>query len=313
MFAANDQYIKRKDMPIQNQPIVSVVIAAKNEAEFVKDAVESILTQDGCKLELIFVDDHSTDETVKIVEGIRKHKHDLVLLHNQKSGKCSAFNYGVKSARGDYVCIFAGDDIMPQNSLRKRLESIQNLGQDSAIVGLSKLICMSDDKTIDGMIIPRAKGKSSLSGVSPLMNRKAVELIFPVPEQLPNEDTWMDLCITFYDQIQSIHTDIICCKWRHHSGNSINHMLSYDEFSTRLGVRLEAYSLFENMNAEKLSDVNRRQIRARVKCETARRARSILGILLSGCPAKHKFRMLASANPFLYSIRSFFYGLFSGW
>lgn len=298
---------------MRNHPLISVVIAAKNEADFVKDAIESILAQDECKVELIFVDDHSTDETVSIVGGIPKNKHDLVLLHNRKSGKCSAFNYGVESARGDYVCIFAGDDIMPQNSLRKRLESIQNLGQDSAIVGLSKLICMSDDKTIDGMIIPRAKGKSSLSGVSPLMNRKAVELIFPVPEQLPNEDTWMDLCITFYDQIQSIHTDIICCKWRHHSGNSINHMLSFDEFSTRLGVRLEAYSLFENMNAEKLSEVNRRQIRARVKCEAARRAHSIFGILLSGCPTVHKLRMLASGNRFLYSIRSSLYRVFSGW
>ena len=296
-----------------NHPLISVVIAAKNEAEFVKDAVESILTQDECKVELIFVDDHSTDETVKIVEGIPKNKHELVLLHNHKSGKCSAFNYGVESARGDYVCIFAGDDVMPQNSLKRRLESIQNLGQDCAIVGLSKLVCMSDDKAINGMIIPRAKGKSSLSGVSPLMNRKSVELIFPVPEQLPNEDTWMDLCITFFNEIQSIHTDIICCKWRHHSGNSINHMLTFEEFSTRLAVRLEAYSLFEKMNRDKLSDKNRRQIRARVKCEAARRAGSISGILLSGCPTIHKLRMLASGNRFLYSIRSSLYGVFSGW
>ncbi len=298
---------------MQPVPLVSVVIAAKDEAEFAQKAIESILNQSDCELELIFVDDNSTDATVSIVESIACSHSNLRLLRNDKAGKCSAFNLGVSAAKGDYVCIFAGDDIMPPKSLSSRLESIQGLGIESPAVGLSKLRIMSDDKKVDGMVIPRRKGVSSLSGASPFMNRKAAQLIFPVPESLPNEDTWMELCITYFEQIQTVHTDIIGCNWRHHAGNSINHMLPFNDFCKKLTVRLEAYSLFEKTNSRILSEANGRRVRALVECEKARRAHSVIGIMLSGAPLTHKLRMMSAGNRLLYGVRASMYGLLSGW
>lgn len=67
---------------------VSVVIAAKNEAVHVREAVESILAQQGVDFELVFVDDGSTDETASIVRSMDHSR--LHLLTNTKSGKVTA-------------------------------------------------------------------------------------------------------------------------------------------------------------------------------------------------------------------------------
>jgi hypothetical protein len=296
-----------------NYSLISVVVAAYNESKYLADAINSILAQENVKFEVIFVDDGSTDDTFKISQEIASKDYRIKVYKNPKKGKCSAFNFGVQMAEGAYVCIFAGDDIMPVDSLAKRYHKIKDFNNEIPTVGLSKLVTMSDMPKFNGHLVPKAAGRGGLSGVSPLMNRLALNFIFPVPEDLPNEDTWMELAMLHMDEWRLIHSDIICCKWRVHSGNSLNMTLPYQEYNQRMTKRFSAYSRFFDQYHLIMSPLQREQLAGKVLCEDRRKAGDWLGVIRAPVGLKDRLRALSLINSFMYGIRRGLYGLLTGW
>jgi len=294
-------------------PDISVVMAVKNESKYIKDAVDSILSQEGLEFEIIVVDDNSTDGTLDIAEVIGAQHPRLRAFRNPRAGKVSAFNFGVHTAMGSFVCLFAGDDIMPVGSLAARWNKVKDLPVDKPVVGLYKIMTMSNDKKYDGFIMPRAKGKGSYNGQSPLMNQQMVKLIFPIPEHLPNEDTWMELAINYLTNVVIVHSDIICCHWRFHEGNSYNIKLNYNDFRRHRIDRQRAFQLFYNQFKTELSDKSRQKLSASIEFNRQYERESVKGIIFSSVDLTNKLRALSSANTFLYNVRNQFYGIFSGW
>ena len=290
-----------------------MVIAVKNEHTYVESAINSALRQDGLSHEVIVIDDGSTDDTFEILSRIATHDERLVLRRSTGVGKCSAFNQGVKLARGQFTTLFAGDDLMPPGSLAARLDSARTISGDAPIVGLCKLVTMSEDKKFDGKLIPRRKGRGALSGASPLMNRAAVSRIFPVPEVFPNEDTWMELAILHLPDLRLVHTDIIGCSWRCHAGNSINLHMEWDDYNRRITSRLKALNVFFDKHASELTPESLHELSAKVGCEKARSSGSVFGVLTSDVQFVDRLRALSITNKFMYQVRRTFFGLLSGW
>lgn len=291
---------------------VSVVIAAKNESLHVKSAVASVLSQTGVKFELIFVDDNSTDNTVEIVNSLAASDERLKVLCNPSAGKCSAFNYGVSKASGDYVCIFAGDDIMPPDSLSQRLNAVKAKSSKLPVVGLCKLKTISDDKKFDGQLVPKAPGLGGFTGVSYLMSRPVVKKIFPVPESLPNEDTWMEVAVRYMPGWEIVHSDVIGCYWRVHAGNSINMTLSFAEYNRRLTPRMSAFKLFYEKHQSDLDTRGLEFLKARIQCEDARSSGNVLKVLTCPAPLVDRLRALSATNSFFYELRRRLFKLLSG-
>lgn len=298
-------------MTKKNNFDVSIVIAARNETEYVQSAVKSILAQQGLSFELIFIDDNSTDNTLEQVTLLAKTDDRLRVYVNPHPGKARAFSYGVSLARGQFVCLFAGDDLMPEGSLAARLDSVRDYA-DQCVVGLSKLKTMSDDPHFDGMVTPKAKGKGGFTGVSYLMSRKAIEKIFPVPFELPNEDTWIEACLVYLPDIRLIHSDTICCLWRVHSGNSINMQVPFAVYNEKLTPRMQAFRLLLEKHRKVLPNSNIKALKARVDCETARARGSVLGVMTSGTSLVEKLRALSATNSFFYELRRKLFKLLSG-
>jgi len=300
-------------LDFQNLVDVSVVVSVRNESQYLREALDGILAQSGCTFELVLVDDHSTDDTYDIAKAIAIENPGMVVSKNPGHGKCAAFNYGVTRSRGRYVCLFAGDDIMPAGSLNARLRLINDLPNNKPVVGLSKLMTMSDIPRYNGHLVPRGKGRGSLSGVSPLMNRIAVSRIFPVPESLPNEDSWMELALLHLPDWTLIQSDIICCKWRMHANNSINLSLPFIEYDRKITARQRALPMFYEKNFHQMSEEGRRKLSAKIRCEEKRMAGNVWGVLLSSVGFVQKLRALSITNSSFYNIRKTFYGLLSGW
>ena len=294
-----------------SMPDVSVVIAAKNEHLHVLEAVTSVITQRGLRLELVFVDDGSTDETYTIVERIAAQHENLRLVRNTESGKCSAFNYGVSLAQGRFVTIFAGDDIMPAGSLHTRYEAVKGESESLPVVGLCKLEMLSDNPRENGQIVPKAPGVGVLSGVSYLFNRAALRHAFPVPEQFPNEDTFLELAVLHLGWKQ-IHSDVVGCRWRIHSGNSINLRTGFDEFNAKITKRMKVIWVFWERFSGQLSTEHAGIIKAKMKLEEARSSGSVVRVLSAPISLKDRLRALAYTNAFFYGIRQRLYGLLSG-
>lgn len=292
---------------------VTVVLAVKDEEVYVESAVGSVLNQVGLRCEVVVVDDRSVDGTFDILSRLARTHESLRTFRNPGEGKCAAFNHGVKQAAGEFVCLFAGDDLMPPGSLAARWGMVKSHPKDIPVVGLCKVITMSTIKRFDGHLVPRRPGKGALSGASPLMNRLALDKIFPVPEMLPNEDTWMELAISNFPNWRVVHSDIVGCAWRVHEGNSINMLVSFDEYNKRITSRIRAVPLFYERYESELTEESRQRLRARIECEESRIQGNIIKILSSRVRFVDKLRSLSIANRFFYGVRRKLYGILSGW
>lgn len=110
-------------------PKVSVIIPSYNHAPFVTEAIQSVLNQTEKDLELIVVDDGSTDETRSILSRISDAR--LRIIFQEHQGAHVALNRGLEEARGDYLAILNSDDVYyPQRveQLTKILEDRRDLG-----------------------------------------------------------------------------------------------------------------------------------------------------------------------------------------
>lgn len=292
---------------------VSVVMAVKNEEKYLADALSSILIQEGVSLEIVLVDDGSTDASLEIAKGFASKDGRLRVLQNPNPGKARAFNLGVSLAQGRFACLFAGDDLMPKGSLSERFQRVRSLGDERPVVGLCKLTSFSADPRFHGMTIPRRAGKSSLSGVSPLMSRTARARIFPVPEVLPNEDSWMQVAITMFADFRVVPSDIVGCLWRVHSNNSIDVSLGFEDFNRHVTPRRSAFALFLKKHGDAIGQSKRAELEGLVECEERRLRGDLLGVLASRTSVIERLRAASMSGPKLFALRNRLYRLTSGW
>ncbi len=102
-----------------HQPLVSVIIPAYNHQRFIGAAVDSVLQQTLSDLELIVIDDGSTDNTAEIVKGYSDSR--LTYFHQENKDAYNTINRGLSLAKGQYVAILNSDDVYTLN----RLEQLQ--------------------------------------------------------------------------------------------------------------------------------------------------------------------------------------------
>lgn len=104
-------------------PLVSVLLATHDDARFLREAIASVLTQSLTDLELILVDDASTDETAQLLEGLEDPR--LVVVRNQKQlGLAASLNRGLDRAVGRYVARLDADDIALPDRLERQVARI---------------------------------------------------------------------------------------------------------------------------------------------------------------------------------------------
>ena len=99
--------------------LISIIIPVKNGSNSLKEAIEAIKKQN-MNMEIIIVDDASTDNTVKIAEenGCKVIKHDI------SKGQVAGKNSGIKVATGKYILFHDHDDIMADGALKKLYDEI---------------------------------------------------------------------------------------------------------------------------------------------------------------------------------------------
>ena len=105
-------------------PQISVVIPAFNAGKYISSCLESVLAQTFSDLEVVIVDDGSTDNTLEIISACAD---DRVRLYTQaNSGSAAARNKGVQEARGEWIAFIDADDIWAPEKLEKQLTTCQD-------------------------------------------------------------------------------------------------------------------------------------------------------------------------------------------
>lgn len=96
-----------------NGPLVSVVIPVRNMGRYLGDALRSVFAQDFRPIEVIVVDDGSTDDSAEVARSFS----DVAYLHQVQQGVAAARNAGIARSRGEYVAFQDADDLWAPNKL----------------------------------------------------------------------------------------------------------------------------------------------------------------------------------------------------
>lgn len=98
-------------------PLLSVIIPVYNTAAYLESCIQSLLDQDEPDLEIIAVDDGSTDDSRQILDKIARSDARLRVFSKENGGQGSARNYGLSEARGRYIAFVDSDDTVATNLL----------------------------------------------------------------------------------------------------------------------------------------------------------------------------------------------------
>lgn len=104
-------------------PLVSVIMPNYNYKPFLVQAIESILNQSVSDIELIIIDDASTDGSCEIIDSyIAKDKRISAIYHTKNSGISKSMNNGIAACRGKFIAFMNSDDIWIENKLSEQLK-----------------------------------------------------------------------------------------------------------------------------------------------------------------------------------------------
>lgn len=120
---------------------VSVVIPVHNSEKHLKECIDSVINQTYKNLEIIIVDDNSTDSSLEIIKSY-KDKRIKIIESKEKLGAALARNKGVENATGNYICFLDSDDYWYKEKIEKQLDFIK----DKAFI-YSKYLYLRKNKT----------------------------------------------------------------------------------------------------------------------------------------------------------------------
>jgi glycosyltransferase involved in cell wall biosynthesis len=106
-----------------NKPLVTCIIPVFNGEKFIEAAIESVLNQTYKTIEIIVIDDGSTDNTQKLV---KKFNGNVKYIYQSNSGSAAARNLGISKASGDFIGFLDSDDIWDKNKISLQLECFRN-------------------------------------------------------------------------------------------------------------------------------------------------------------------------------------------
>lgn len=218
---------------------VSVVIPAYNHERFIEQTVDSVLNQSHQNLELIVIDDGSTDATGQIVQSFSDKRLKYVYQENQDA--YNALNNGLDLAKGDFVAILNSDDVYSENRLERILQAQKESGAQCLFTDVipidDKGLVFSDPEfgwnlwhqknrqyyfQCKDLYTAFLKGNFMVTTSNLILTRKAVDTVgrFCSLRYLHDYDYIFRVMLAFPDKVVYLH-DQQLLYYRIHSGNTL--------------------------------------------------------------------------------------------
>ena len=124
---------------VEMEKKVSIVIPVYNVKDYLEEAVSSAITQTYRNLEIILVDDGSTDGSGRMCDALKEKDDRIIVIHDKNEGLSEARNRGIRIATGEYICFLDSDDYLDVTFVEKLAASMETTGADLAICPLWKI------------------------------------------------------------------------------------------------------------------------------------------------------------------------------
>lgn len=129
-----------------NKPLISIIIPVYNTHEYIKRCIDSVLFQTYKNIELIVINDGSTDGSAEILDDIKKNNPKIIVIHQNNCGVSVARNKGLDLVSGKYVCFLDSDDWLTEDAveflyeqLKGKNKTISSCDRNFAYIKNSKL------------------------------------------------------------------------------------------------------------------------------------------------------------------------------
>lgn len=252
---------------MKNNPLVSIVIPVYNGSNFLKEAIDSALAQTYKNIEVIVVNDGSTDDGA--TEKIALSYGDKIrYFHKENGGVSTALNMGIENMKGEYFSWLSHDDMYKPWKIEKQVQAINDLGVNDVIV-----YCNTEQINKNSIRIREAKNNKNLkfglntyvdslnalfrsgsfSGCALLIPKKAFDLSGVFDEKLRYAQDTLMWAKIFFNKFSLFYVDCVGVMSRIHNGQltqtgrqvfykdslySVNviipHILNSDNYSRKL-------------------------------------------------------------------------------
>ena len=123
-----------------DNPLISIIIPAYNAEKYIEECVNSTISQTYKNIEIIVVNDGSTDQTADIISALAKKDNRIKLFNKTNGGVSSARNYGIEKSRGEYIFFIDSDDFIDPNCVEYYYSLVKKFNAEISIVPMPKKI-----------------------------------------------------------------------------------------------------------------------------------------------------------------------------
>ncbi len=246
-----------------DQPVVSIICISHNHKLFIHEAVQSVLAQMYRNIELILIDDKSTDGTREFIRSIiAGHPEIKFKLLESHSGICKAFNEGLKLSSGEFIIDFSADDILLPERVEQGLKTFKskdesfgiNFSNASYVDVAGKFVKnhfeinsagKSRFRIAEGYLYPLLLARYYICTPAMMTRKKVFEDLGGYDESLDYED--FDFWVRTSKQYKYCYTDAVLVKKRNVKG-------SFSSSQYERGGLIPASTLAVCLKAEKINE-----------------------------------------------------------
>ena len=219
---------------------ISVIVAVYNTEKYLDRCIESLLNQTYKNMELVIVEDCSTDSSRKLLKKYKGNKNIKVFYNRENRGLSYSRNYGLKKSTGDFIGYIDSDDYVEPDYYEKLMSSIKDNKSDIAICDI-KLVdeqtnkiqrckCYANDFDVHSVV----NNSFAASACNKLFERKNIEK-YPFAEGKVNED--IAVVIPTVIQAKKISYADTCYFYVQRGGSIQNSKFSDKRFDIFDGVK----------------------------------------------------------------------------
>ena len=115
-----------KNMKNVKEPLISVIVPVFNVSLFLEECIYSIINQTIYDLQIILIDDGSTDDSGDICDQFEEREKRIMVIHQSNAGVSAARNIGIQMAKGKYISFVDADDVLPKDAYKLLLDRLSD-------------------------------------------------------------------------------------------------------------------------------------------------------------------------------------------
>lgn len=133
---------------MDHHPLVTVICLCFNHKPFVADAIKSVLSQEYPNVELIVVDDASTDGSGEVIRQVCEEHTINYILNAENMGNCRAFNHAYQESKGEFIIDLAADDMLLPNRISVGVDELNEKGPGFSVHYSNAMIIDQNDQVL---------------------------------------------------------------------------------------------------------------------------------------------------------------------